>query len=159
MPIMSSRSLLLLLAGVLVAISAVAVATMAMGPVVRLVFGEPHDYRSDYVSVETLLQALTVVTATMFLMCTACGWLAAQVGKVLTWREAIWMLNPLTIGVAFVILMHLVYGTSIGGVFYPGEYLSPAMQVIQVLGSPVYFAAVRLGVLLHPASRSTSALE
>ena len=141
----------LLAAGVLIAATSVALAGTWVGPIVRSVFGAPRDYGSDYISPEALLQALAVVTATMTVICAACGWLSAQARKAVTWREGVWMLNPLTIAAAFAFLMRVVDGTSIALDQLGGEYLSPAMLGVQaLLGSPIYVASLRLGVLLHP---------
>ena len=150
MPVL--RRIRLLAAGVLITATGVTLAGTCVGPIVRSVCGAPRDYGSDYISPEALLQALAVVTSTVVVLCAACGWVCARAGKALTLREAIWMLNPLTTAAAIVILMRVVDGTSFAMEQLAGEYLSPAMLGIQaLLGSPVYSASIRIGVLLHPA--------
>ena len=116
-----------LAAGVSIFAASVLFAVVCVGPIVRLLLGPPRDFGSDYVSGEVLIQAVAAVMMTTTAICMAVGWASARAGRALTLRDAIWMINPLTIAMAFIILLHAVDTSGVLLQNVQGEYLSPAM--------------------------------
>jgi hypothetical protein len=144
---MTARSALgLLLAGTLTSLAAAAVGAAFVGPLVRRAFGAPHDYASDYTSPPALVQALLVQAATFLAAFFLAGWVWSKWVRDCSWKTALWAANPLTVGLAFLVLMLCLDGANVPDGELTWEYIGTAMWGIQLcLAVPLYASAFILG--------------
>jgi hypothetical protein len=140
------RAIGLLLTGTLTSFLAGATGAAIVGPAVRHVFGAARDYASDYESPQALMQALIVQTATLAAAFLFSGWVVSRVVREFSWKTALWVANPVTVGLAFLLLMLWLEGAYVPDGQLTWEYIGPVMWGVQLcLAAPLHASALMFG--------------
>ena len=130
----------LLLEGVAVGITVLALvlATYAGGPAVRKVFGVPKGFQEHFFSPAAFREALAVQAIAVGLAFFVLGIASRRPFREARYLDAVWIANPVTVGVGFAAYKSIYHALYPAG-YFP-EYDSPAALVILSLAAPVVFA-------------------
>jgi hypothetical protein len=132
-----------LFVGALVALVALALAVLAVGPALRSIVGSPPGFGSDYTSPTAYLQAVVAQCISMAVSFLIVGMVARRQATAGGWRWALWMANPLTVGIAYWLIRQ------IRSVDWPYEYTAYHGWLLLSFVSPLLFApCVYLGARL-----------
>jgi len=131
------RTLLAVIA-IAATISALFLAERVGGPLVRAILGPPAGFHEDFTSRAAYGQALLVQTVfvglAFFLLGKTAGWRF----KSHSYRDAVWVANPITVGVSFIAYKLAYYSLHLPD--YLAEYASPQIFVLFCIASPLVFA-------------------
>ena len=141
----------LILAGTILSLLAGAAGAVVVGPFVRQAFGAPYGYASDYTSLQAGIEALLVQTGTVLVSFFVGGWAFSKRVRDSSWKTALWAANPMTVGVAFFVLMICLDGAkALDGDEPTLEYFGPTMWLTQLcLAAPLYASVLSLGARLR----------
>ena len=108
------------------------------GPIARAILGPPAGFHEDFTSRAAygqalLVQGLFVAFAFLLLGATA-GWRF----KSLSYRDAVWAANPITVGMGFIAYKWAYHSLHLSD--YLAEYDSPQIFVVFCIASPLVFA-------------------
>jgi len=123
---------------VIVTLSALLFATLVGGPVVRVLFGVPAGFREDFTSPPAYLQALFVQAVSVGVGFLIFGAAVGTKIKANLFRGAVWIANPITVGVGFAVykwIYHLLRSPD-----YLPEYDNLSIFALFVITAPVVFA-------------------
>ncbi len=123
-----------LIVGTLVALVALTLAVLAVGPALRSIAGSPPGFGSDYTSPTAYLQAVVAQCLAMAVTFLAVGMVASRQATAGGWLGALWMANPLTVGIAFWLIRQ------IRSVDWPYEYTAYHGWLLLSVVSPLLFA-------------------
>jgi hypothetical protein len=108
------------------------------GPLARAILGPPAGFHEDFTSRAAYGQALLVQTVfvglAFFLLGTTAGWRF----KSHRYRDAMWVANPITVGVGFIAYKMADHSLHLPD--YLAEYDSPLIFVLFCIASPLVFA-------------------
>jgi hypothetical protein len=108
------------------------------GPLARAILGPPVGFHEHFTSRAAYGQALLVqgvfVGLAFFLLGATAGWRF----KSLSYRDAVWAANPITIGVGFVAYKWAYHSLHLPD--YLAEYDSPQIFVLFCITAPLVFA-------------------
>jgi hypothetical protein len=145
----------LLLAGVAVGMTILALllAVYAGGPAVRKVFGVPEEFQEDFGSPAAFRQALLVQAIAVGLGFFVFGIPARRLLRAVRYSDAVWIANPLTVGLGFATyksIYHALYPVG-----YLPEYDSPLALLIFCLAAAIFAGCFYVGANSFDASRKT----
>ena len=136
------------LLGTLVAVAALVLAVLAAGPALRSLTGPPPGFGSDYTSSAAYAQALLAQSVSLAISFLLLGIVARNRVSAGGWRWALWVANPLTVGVAYWLLRLA------RPIDWPYEYTAYHGWLLLAFVAPLIFApCVYLGARLarkHP---------
>ena len=118
--------------------SALVLAERVGGPLVRAVLGTPAGFHEDFTSRPALGQALLAQTVFVGLAFFLLGTVAGQRLKSLRYKYAVWVANPITVGVGFAAYKAVYHSLHLRD--YLPEYDSPTIFVLFCIASPLVFA-------------------
>jgi hypothetical protein len=130
----------LLLAGFAVGITVLGLllATYAGGPAVRKVFGVPEGFQEHFFSAAAFREALAVQAIAVGLAFFVFGIASRRLLREARYSDAVWIANPLTVGVGFATYKSIYHALYPAG-YFP-EYDSPLALLILCLAAPAAFA-------------------
>ena len=108
------------------------------GPLVRAILGPPAGFHEDFTSRAAYGQALLVQGVFVGLAFFLVGAVAARRFKSLSYRDAVWAANPVTVGVGFIAYKWAYHSLHLSD--YLAEYDSPQILVLFCFASPLVFA-------------------
>lgn len=123
-----------LLLGTVVALAALVLATVAAGPALRALVGPPTGFDSDYTSTAAYVQAGVAQCISLAVAFFLFGIAARNAGTKGGWRWALWVANPISVGVAY-----WVFRLSRSG-GWPYEYTAYHGWLVLMLVAPLLFA-------------------
>ena len=130
----AKRRALLAVMAIGATISALFLAERVGGPVARAILGAPAGFHEDFTSRAAYGQALLVqgvfVGLAFFLLGAIAGW---RFGN-LSYSHAVWVANPITVGVGFLAYKWAYHS------LYLAEYDSPMIFVLFCFAAPLVFA-------------------
>ena len=137
------RRLWAALLGVAAVVAALMLAATAVGPLLRSVIGPPAGYGSDVTSRAAYFQALAAqLLCTIFVFLVLGITLGSRMG-IVRWQSALWVANPITVGLAYWIFRHIA---SAG---WPYEYRAyHGWLILTLLGPCVLVPCVTYGARL-----------
>lgn len=108
------------------------------GPLVRAILGPPAGFHEDFTSRAAYGQALLVQSVSVgfafFLLGVAAGRRLMSLG----YKNAVWVANPITVGIGFVAYKMAYHSLHLPD--YLAEYDSPQIFVLFCVASPLVFA-------------------
>ncbi|MGB8010227.1 MAG: hypothetical protein WCF68_01325 [Terriglobales bacterium] len=119
-------------------ISALFLGERVGGPLARAILGPPAGFHEDFTSRAAYGQALLVQGLFVGLAFFLVGAVAALRFKKLSYRDAVWTANPITVGVGFIAYKLANHSLHLSD--YLAEYDSPQIFVLFCIASPLVFA-------------------
>jgi hypothetical protein len=119
-------------------ISALFLAERIGEPLARAVLGAPAGFHQDFTSRAALGQALLAQAVFVGLAFLLLGTVAGRRLKSLSYKNAVWVANPITVGVGFAAYKMVYHSLNLSS--YLAEYDSPQIFVLFCIASPVAFA-------------------
>jgi hypothetical protein len=108
------------------------------GPLIRAVLGTPAGFHEDFTSRPALGQALLAQTVFVGLAFFTLGTAVGQRLKSLRYKYAVWVANPITVGLGFAAYKAIYHSLHLRD--YLPEYDSPTIFVLFCIASPLVFA-------------------
>jgi hypothetical protein len=113
-------------------------ATLALGPLVRASFGLPAGFNDDFTSPAVYSQALFVQAISVGIGFLIFGGAIGTKAKRIGFRQAVWVVNPITVGVGFAAYKWIYH--SLRWPDYRPESDSPSILALFVITAPLLFA-------------------
>ena len=123
---------------VIVTLAALLFATLALGPLLRVLFGVPAGFNEHFRSPAAYFQALLVQAISVGIGVLMFGAAIGTKAKRIGFRQAVWVVNPITVGVGFAAYKWIYH--SLRRPDYLPEYDSPSIFALFVITAPVLFA-------------------
>lgn len=120
--------------GMLTVLVALVLAALAAGPSLRAVLGPPAGFGSDVTSRDAYLQALAAQVICTALAFSLLGMLLGRWTSVRLWRSALWVANPLTVGMGYWLFRQ------ISAPSWPYEYMAYHGWLVLSLLAPIVLA-------------------
>jgi hypothetical protein len=124
---------------VMVTVAALLFATLALGPLVRALFGVPVGFNEDFTSPAAYDQALFVQAISVGIGFLIFGGAIGKTAERIGFRQALCVVNPITVGVGFAAYKWIYH--SLGRPDYLAEYDSPSIFALFVITAPLLFAS------------------
>lgn len=121
-----------------VTVSALFLAERVGGPLVRAILGTPVGFHDDFTSREAVGQALLAQAMFVGLAFFLLGTVAGPRFRSIRYKYAVWVANPITVGVGFVAYKAIYHSLHLQN--YLPEYDSPKIFVLFCIASPLVFA-------------------
>jgi len=119
-------------------ISALFLAERVGGPLERAVLGAPAGFHEDFTSRAAFGQALLAQAVFVGLAFLLLGTIVGRRLKSLSYKNAVWVANPITVGVGFAAYKMAYHSLNLSN--YLAEYDSPEIFVVFCIASPITFA-------------------
>ena len=113
----------------------------ALGPLVRALFGVPAGFNEDFLSHAAYAQARFVQAISVGIGFLMFGGAIGTKAKRIGFRQAVWVVNPITVGVGFAAYKRIYH--SLRRPDYLPEYDSPAIFALFVITAPLLFVSFR----------------
>jgi hypothetical protein len=124
---------------VMVTVAALLFATLALGPLVRALFGVPVGFNEDFTSPAAYDQALFVQAISVGIGFLIFGGAIGKTAERIGFRQALWVVNPITVGVGFAAYKWIYH--SLRRPDYLPDYDSPSIFALFVITAPLLFAS------------------
>ena len=136
---------------VIVTLAGLLFATLALGPLVRALFGVPVGFNEDFTSPAAYDQALFVQAISVGIGFLIFGGAIGKTAERIGFRQALWVVNPITVGVGFAAYKWIYH--SLRRPDYLPDYDSPSIFALFVITAPLLFASCLFaGAYLREAS-------
>jgi hypothetical protein len=129
--------------GTTAVVLALMLAVLTLGPVLRFVVGPPAGYGTDVTSRDAYVQALAAQLVSVVVVFLVLGTALGRRMTIRHWRSALWVANPLTVGIGYWIFR------SISSANWPYEYKAYHGWLMLTILAPLILApCVSLGARL-----------